>query len=43
MVSLGINLFKFHRANLKVYLQDGDSVKGEGVDAMEKPCKVLRN
>ena len=33
---LGDKFIKFHLVILQVYLQDGDSVKGEGADAMEK-------
>ena len=31
-----INLFKFHQDSLKYIYKDGDSVKGEGVDAVDK-------
>ena len=36
---LGDKFIQISPGQSKVYLQDGDSVKGEGVDAMEKPCK----
>ena len=38
-----INLFKFHLGQSKVYLQDGDSVKGEGVDAVDKAMQSAQN